>query len=99
LFSQVFPALPGEIRSYYHSTHMNTTKHLLDLSPRTKLRLSEVQKLIRIHRIVVPPLSRRRLTEMCEDGTLETAPRPRRHSPILVYEDSFLEWIKRMDGR
>ena len=74
---------------------MNTTQQILDLTPRTKLRLSEVERLIRVHRIVVPPLSRRTLLEMCENGTLETAPRSGR--AWLVYEDSFLKWVKNLD--
>lgn len=78
---------------------MNTTKHLLDLSLRPKLRISEVERLIRIHRIVIPPLSRRRLVAMCEDGTLETAPRGSIRDRWLIYEDSFLNWVKRMDGQ
>lgn len=61
------------------------------------MRLSEIERLIRIHRIVTPPLSRRRLVEMCENGTLETAPRSGKHALWLVYEDSFMSWIKRMD--
>lgn len=75
---------------------MNTTQRLLDLSPRTKLRLSEIERLIRAHRIVIPPLSRRALREMCESGTLETAPR-RGTRDWLVYEDSFLDWVKQLD--
>lgn len=75
---------------------MNTTQRLLDLTPRTKLRLSEIERLIRVHRIVVPPLSRRKLLEMCESGTFETAPRAGR--PYLVYEDSFLDWVRSLDG-
>lgn len=75
---------------------MNTTQHLLDLTPRTKLRLSEIERLIRIHRIIVPPPSRRTLIEMCDDGRLTAAPRDR--GPLMVYEDSFLDWIKRLDG-
>lgn len=74
---------------------MNTTQRLLDLSPRTVLRLSEVERLIRIHRIVIPPLASRTLQKMCEDGTLETAPRLGRR--WLVYEDSFLDWVKSLD--
>jgi hypothetical protein len=74
---------------------MNTTQRLLDLSPRTKLRLSEVERLIRIHRIVIPPLSRRALREMCEDGTFATAARNGRE--WLVYEDSFLHWVRSLD--
>jgi hypothetical protein len=76
---------------------MNTTQRLLDLTPRTKLRLSEVERLIRIHRIVIPPISRRKLTEMCELGIFETAPRDGR--AWLVYEDSFLKWVKSLDGK
>lgn len=75
---------------------MNTKQRLLDLRPRTKLRLSEVERLIRIHRIVIPPLSRRRLREMCEAGVFETAARHGRE--WLVYEDSFLEWVRGLDG-
>ncbi|MGE3465549.1 MAG: hypothetical protein AB7J13_01335 [Pyrinomonadaceae bacterium] len=75
---------------------MNTTQRLLDLSPRTKLRLSEVERLIRIHRIVIPPLSRRKLRDMCEDGTFETI----RHGRYwLVFEDSFLAWVKHLDAK
>ena len=75
---------------------MTITQRLLDLSPRPKLRLSEIERLIRKHRIVVPPLSRRRLIEMCEDGRLAAAPH-RHGDPWLVYEDSFLEWVKSLD--
>jgi hypothetical protein len=78
---------------------MNTTQRLLDLSPRTKLRLSEIERLIRIHRIIVPPPSRRALLAMCEDGTFETAPRRSDGEAWLVYEDSFLDWVKGLDGK
>jgi hypothetical protein len=76
---------------------MNTTQRILDIKPRTKLRLSEVERQIRIHRIVVPPPSRRTLIAMCEDGTLEAAPRPTARSPWLVYEESFIEWVSSLD--
>ncbi|MBK9215115.1 MAG: hypothetical protein IPM59_05885 [Chloracidobacterium sp.] len=72
---------------------MNITQRTLDLSPRTLLRLSEVERLIRKHRIIVPPPSRRTLIAWCEDGRLLTAPRSSARSPYLVYEDSFLEWL------
>lgn len=75
---------------------MNITQHLLDSPPRTKLRLSEIERLIRAHRIIVPAPSRRKLVEWCEDGTLETAPRIGR--AWLVYEDSFLAWVRGLDG-
>jgi len=69
------------------------------LSPRTKLRLSEVERLIRTHRIIVPPLSRRRLVELCEDGTFETVGKKGSGRSWLVYEDSFLRWVKSLDGK
>ena len=65
---------------------------------RPKLRLSEVERLIRIKRIIVPPLSRRTLIAMCEDGTLLHAPRRRTTEQYLVYEDSFLKWVRDLDG-
>ena len=77
---------------------MNTTQQILDLAPRTKLRVSEIVRLIRIHRIIVPPLSRRTIVSLCDDGTLETAPRRNRNANYLVYEDSFLDWIKGLDS-
>jgi len=78
---------------------MNTTQRLLDISPRPALRLSEIERLIRIHRIVVPPLSRRRLYEMCEDGTFEVAPRTQARRSYYVYEDSFLKWVSELSGK
>ncbi len=59
---------------------------------RTKLRLGEVERLIRKHRIVVPPPSRTTLIEMCEDGTFETAGNSPTRIGWLVYEDSFWRW-------
>lgn len=76
---------------------MNTTQHLLDLTPRPKLRLSEIDRLIRKHRIINPPLSRRTLREMCEDGTFETVGDTPTRLGWLVYEDSFLRWVKEFD--
>lgn len=77
---------------------MNTTQQTLDLITRPKLRISEVERLIRIKRIIVPPLSRRKLIAMCEDGTLDHAPRHRPRDRYLIYEDSFLKWVREMDG-
>ena len=75
---------------------MNTTKRLLDLPPRTKLTLTEVERLIKRHRILVPTPSRRKLIELCEEGTLETPPH-RLGATWLVYEDSFLAWVHSLD--
>ena len=77
---------------------MTITQQLLDLSPRPKLRLSEIERLIRNHRIIVPPPSRRALVAMCEDGTFETVRHTSTGQTWLVFEDSFLEWIKSLDG-
>lgn len=77
---------------------MNTIQQTLDLPLRTKIRLSEIERLIRKHRIIVPPLSRRALVAMCEDGTFETAKRTSPGQCWLVYEDSFLDWLRRMDA-
>ena len=77
---------------------MNTTQQLLKLTPRPKLRISEVERLIRIHRIIIPPPSRRTLIAMCEDGRFETAPRRSARANYLIYEDSFLSWVKSLDG-
>jgi hypothetical protein len=75
---------------------MNNTQRTLDLSPRSVLRLSEVERLIRKHRILVPAPCRRTLIAWCEEGTFLTAPRTNPRGPHLVYEDSFLEWVERL---
>ncbi len=76
---------------------MNATQRTLDITARPKLRISEVERLIRIKRIIVPPLSRRTLVSMCENGTLEHAPRNSPRQSYLIYEDSFLSWINSLD--
>lgn len=76
-------------------TKTNEMKHPHDSKNtrvRTKLRLGEVERLIRKHRIVVPPPSRTTLIEMCEDGTFETAGLSATRIGWLVYEDSFWRW-------
>ena len=72
-------------------------KQSLNMNARPKIRLSEIEKLIKRHRIIVPPPSRRTLIRMCEDGTLETARRPNERTGWLVYEDSFLKWVTGLD--
>lgn len=78
---------------------MNTTQHLLDLSPRPVLRLAEIERLIRKHRIIVPVPSRRWLTGLCENGTFETAGTQPTKMGWLVYEDSFLAWVRSLNGK
>ena len=69
-----------------------------DVQIRAKLRLGEVERLIKKHRIVVPCLSRQTLQTMCEDGTFETAGTGPGHVGWLVYEDSFMRWIEALDS-
>lgn len=76
----------GDINVMKHSHDSKNTR------VRTKLRLGEVERLIRQHRIVVPPPSRTTLIEMCEDGTFETAGNSATRIGWLVYEDSFWRW-------
>lgn len=85
---------PVRTETIYHVTHMTTTKRTLDLTTRTLLRLSEIERIIRHNRIIVPTPSRSTLIEMCEDGTFRTAKRRNARSPYLVYEDSFLRWVE-----
>jgi len=58
---------------------------------RPRLRLSEVERLIKLYKIVVPCPSRQTLIRMCEDGTFDTPGSPVRGS-WQVYEDSFWKW-------
>jgi hypothetical protein len=76
---------------------MKTIKQLLTDDVRPKIRLAEVERLIRRHRIIIPPLSRKTLQKMCEDGTFETAGSGPGHVGWLVYEDSFMKWIEDLD--
>lgn len=78
---------------------MKNTQQTLDLPPRTKLRLAEIERIIRKDRIIVPPLTRRALTAMCEDGTFETVGTAPTKLGWLVYEDSFLKWVSNLDER
>lgn len=60
-------------------------------TPRPRILLSEVERLITKYRILVPCPSRQTLIRMCEDGTFETPGGPSR-SGWMVYEDSFWRW-------
>lgn len=73
-------------------------KQLLTDGLRPKIRLAEIERLIRKHRIIIPPLSRATLLRMCEDGTFETAGETPQKGGWLVYEDSFVEWVTSLDG-
>ncbi len=75
---------------------MTTTKRLFDISPRTALRLSEIDRLIRTHRIIVPAPSRPKLIDLCTSGVFETVGNAPTTFGWLVYEDSFLKWVDGM---
>jgi len=66
---------------------------------RPALRLSEIERLMKKHRIIVPPLSRRVLTKMCEEGIFETAGNKPTTLGWLVYEDSFWNWVTEFCSR
>jgi len=72
-------------------------EQLLSEMPRARLRLTEVERLIKKHRIIVPPLSRSTLVHMCEDGTFETAGTRPTNIGWLVFEDSFWKWVASLD--
>ena len=72
-------------------------KRTLEFVPRPKLRLSEIERLIKEHRIIIPPPSRQTLVRMCEAGTFETVGARPTSAGWLVFEDSFLKWLKSLD--
>jgi hypothetical protein len=70
---------------------------MFDKKIRPKMRLGEVERLIRKHRIIVPAITRNTLIKMCEEGIFETAgAEPSRHG-WLVFEDSFWKWAERLE--
>jgi hypothetical protein len=80
------------------SNEMESMEQMFNSNTRTKLRLSEIERLIRKHRIIVPPPSRPTLRKLCEDGTFETAGSTPTLMGWLVFEDSFWKWVEGLDG-
>lgn len=74
-------------------------KHTLEMNIQPVMKLSEIERLIKKHRIVVPPLSRQTLIRMCEAGIFETVSENPGKSGWLVYEVSFLKWVEQLNGR
>ncbi|HYJ92801.1 MAG TPA: hypothetical protein VEV84_15935 [Pyrinomonadaceae bacterium] len=72
----------------------SNVKQLLNNGIRPVMRLSEADRLIRRHRIIVPPFSRRTLIKMCEEGTFETVGNTPTRAGWLIYEDSFVRWVE-----
>jgi hypothetical protein len=77
---------------------MNSPQHSFHIDVRTKLRLSEIERLIKQHRLIVPAPSRPTLVGLCEDGTFETAGGQPTRLGWLVFEDSFWKWARGLDG-
>ena len=80
---------------------MKETKEIKRTSPvipRPALRLGEVERLIRTHRILIPAPSRPKLQKLCEEGIFETVGGSPTDFGWLVYEDSFWKWAKEMAG-
>lgn len=77
---------------------MNDRKQPLDRKVRTKLRLGEVERIIKENRVIVPVPSRQSLIRMCESGKLETVGGAPTTLGWLVYEDSLWEWIREFDA-
>ena len=69
-------------------------QQLDDLTVRPRMRLGEVERLIRKHRILLPPPSRPTLIGFCEDGTFKDALKTK--SGWLVFEDAFWDWARRL---
>jgi hypothetical protein len=69
-------------------------KQTLKTEVRPVLRLSEIERLIKEHRILIPAPSRPTLIQFIEEGIFQatTSEKPTRMG-WLVYEDSFLRWV------
>lgn len=89
----------NDMQGFWKNSKKSNEKQTLDFEPRAKVRLSEIERLIRKHRIIVPPLSRQTLIKMCEEGLFETVGDGPTILGWLVYEDSFWKWAKSLDER
>lgn len=72
--------------------------NVLNFVPRPKWKLSEVERQIRKHQIIVPCPSRQTLIGMCEEGIFETVGEEPTTLGWLVYADSFWKWARALDG-
>lgn len=81
------------------TTSYATAQNVLPFGIRPKLKLSEIERLIRKHRVITPCPARQTLIKMCEDGTFETSSHGNAPGSLgwLVYEDSFWKWVRKFD--
>lgn len=76
---------------------LSSGQRVLPFGIRPKLKLSEVERLIRRHRIITPCPARQTLIGFCEDGTFDTVGTSPTSFGWLVYEDSFWRWARSFD--
>lgn len=80
------------------------TSVILTFKPKPKLKLSEIERIIKQQRIIVPCPSRQTLIGMCEDGTFQSVGKDKNGSPEptrfgwLVFEESFWKWAQDLDN-
>lgn len=70
---------------------MPSAQYKFDFAIRTMLRLSEIEEILREHRIMRTPPSRNTLIEMCEEGVFEAK---KTRFGWMVFEDSFDLWVQ-----
>ena len=75
---------------------MITKIQSLDIKKTRRLRLSEIDRIIRKEGIIIPVPSRPTLIAFCEDGTFENSVKTK--FGWLVYEESFLKWVESLDN-
>lgn len=74
---------------------LQSRQQMFDFAPRPKMKLSEIERIIRKMRIIVPCPCRQTLVNMCEDGTFEAV---FSSFGYLVFEDSFWNWARELEG-
>ena len=92
---QNFPFASFAFVMYMRSRGALIMKYKLDFSPRSMLRLSMVEQIIRDNRLLVPAPSRPKLIALIEEGRMQGK---RTEYGWLVFEDSFLAWIKELQN-
>lgn len=75
---------------------MPTLQYKFDFATRTMLRLSEIETIMKEHKIMRTPPSRNTLIEMCEEGVFEAS---KTRFGWMVFEDSFESWVKSLQQK
>lgn len=69
-------------------------QYYFDFAPRLKMKVSEVQTVLKKNRVFFTPPSRETLIGLIEDGTLEGV---KIGELWFIYADSFDKWVKSLD--